>query len=106
MPSSVHIIHITDPTAPKPNPVNPLGAHTRLHLSRSLRSALADGAVTSIILTGGGGANAGRNFSAGADIREFSLPASEVTSATTIDDEDWPAGCSAAAAAAGRTDTP
>jgi len=86
MPSSVHIIHIADPTAPRPNPVNPLGARTRLRLSRSLRSALGDGAVQSVILTGG--ANGGRNFSAGADIREFSLPASEVTSSTTIEGED------------------
>ena len=87
MPSSVKTIYITDPTAAKPNPVNPLGAQTRLHLARSLRSALDDDTVTSILLTGGG---SGANFSAGADIREFSLPATEVTSATTVGEDVIP----------------
>lgn len=85
MPSSVKTIFITDPTAARPNPVNPLGAQTRLYLAKSIQSAIDDAKVTSIILTG-----TGTNFSAGADIREFSLPATEVTQSTTVGDEVIP----------------
>jgi len=86
---SVHTIYITDPTAAKPSPVNPLGASTRLHLARSIRSAIANPTISSVILTGGGitaGASGGTNFSAGADIKEFAQPSS-VTS-TTGEGED------------------
>lgn len=78
---SVNTIHITDPTAAKPSPVNPLGASTRLYLARSVRAAIANPNVSSIILTG-----AGANFSAGADIKEFSQPAS--VTPTTGEGED------------------
>ena len=63
------VILIADPDGP--NPVNPLGASTRTALAGSLRAALNDPSVTSIVLAG-----RGSNFSAGADIREFGRPSS------------------------------
>jgi 3-hydroxyacyl-CoA dehydrogenase len=50
-------------------PVNSLGLALRQSLAASLDRALADPAITAVVLTG-----AGRGFSAGADIREFGSP--------------------------------
>ncbi|KAL7541582.1 hypothetical protein ACHAXR_011042, partial [Thalassiosira sp. AJA248-18] len=71
IPSSVAIIAISNGTPPaKPNPVNALSAPVRSFLQSSLRNALQDPSIASIILIGrpdGKGV-----FSAGADIKEFS----------------------------------
>jgi len=50
-------------------PVNGLGHATRLGIVNGLDKALADAAVTAIVITG-----AGKAFSGGADIREFGSP--------------------------------
>jgi 3-hydroxyacyl-CoA dehydrogenase len=50
-------------------PVNGLGYETRVGITTGLDKALADAAVTAIIITG-----AGKAFSGGADIREFGSP--------------------------------
>ncbi len=47
-------------------PVNPLSSGVRFYLSQHLETALADDAVTAIVITG-----KGRAFIAGADIRDF-----------------------------------
>lgn len=47
------------------NPLNPLSKDVRCHLHDAIQSAISDPAITSIILHGG------KNFSAGADIKEF-----------------------------------
>jgi len=52
------------------NPLNPLGRQTRLFIHKSLIEAIQDPVVSSIILYGGS------NFSAGADIHEFSSKSS------------------------------
>jgi 3-hydroxyacyl-CoA dehydrogenase/enoyl-CoA hydratase/carnithine racemase len=75
VPANVAVIAISDGAPPgAPNPVNALSGPVRRHLLSSLRCALRDPSVSSVILIGrrdgrGGG---GGNFSAGADIREFS----------------------------------
>jgi 3-hydroxyacyl-CoA dehydrogenase len=51
-------------------PVNGLSHAVRVGLARALERAIADPAVGTIVLAGGG-----RHFSAGADIREFGTPA-------------------------------
>jgi len=50
-------------------PVNGLGFATRVGITDGLAKALADDAVTSIVITG-----AGKAFSGGADIKEFGTP--------------------------------
>ena len=50
-------------------PVNGLNFDTRVELAAGIDRALADSAVTAIVLTG-----AGKLFSGGADIREFNTP--------------------------------
>ena len=50
-------------------PVNGLGLSTRQAIVHGLNQALADEAVTSIVITG-----AGKAFSGGADIKEFGTP--------------------------------
>jgi 3-hydroxyacyl-CoA dehydrogenase len=50
-------------------PVNGLGHATRLGIVNGLDKAIADAAVTAIVITG-----AGKAFSGGADIREFGTP--------------------------------
>ncbi|MEI6482049.1 MAG: enoyl-CoA hydratase-related protein, partial [Betaproteobacteria bacterium] len=50
-------------------PVNGLGLSTRQAIVQGLSQALADEAVTSIVITG-----AGKAFSGGADIKEFGTP--------------------------------
>jgi enoyl-CoA hydratase/carnithine racemase len=62
---TIQIIKL-QPTNGKQNPLNPLGKETRIHIHNSLSKAIADPDITSIILFGGS------NFSAGADITEFS----------------------------------
>jgi 3-hydroxyacyl-CoA dehydrogenase len=52
-------------------PVNPLSSGVRFYLSKHLETALADGAVKAIVITG-----KGRAFIAGADIRDFGKTAS------------------------------
>jgi len=87
IPSNVALIAIADGGA---NPVNALSASVRRYLDASIRAALSDANVTSIVLIGrrdGIG-----NFSAGADIREFSG-----TTTTTAADEDVAATTVAAA---------
>ena len=75
VPANVAVSAISDGAPPgAPNPVNALSGPVRRHLLSSLRCALRDPSVSSVILIGrrdgrGGG---GGNFSAGADIREFS----------------------------------
>jgi len=56
----VAVITLTNP------PVNGLGFSTRVGITDGLAKALADDAVTSIVITG-----AGKAFSGGADIKEF-----------------------------------
>ena len=79
VPANVAVIAISDGAPPgAPNPVNALSGPVRRHLLSSLRCALRDPSVSSVILIGrrdgrGGG---GGNFSAGADIREFSSSSS------------------------------
>jgi 3-hydroxyacyl-CoA dehydrogenase len=51
-------------------PVNGLSHAVRIGLARALERATADPAVAAVVLAGGG-----RQFSAGADIREFGTPA-------------------------------
>lgn len=63
---TVKIINIQPETAGRANPLNPLGRETRKQLHAKLKEAIADPGVSSIILYGG------KNFSAGADISEFS----------------------------------
>eukprot|EP00566_Odontella_aurita_P028085 CAMPEP_0113598010 /NCGR_PEP_ID=MMETSP0015_2-20120614/41330_1 /TAXON_ID=2838 /ORGANISM="Odontella" /LENGTH=193 /DNA_ID=CAMNT_0000505941 /DNA_START=28 /DNA_END=606 /DNA_ORIENTATION=- /assembly_acc=CAM_ASM_000160 len=70
----VTIIHPT-----KPNPVNSLGSATRTHIRDQLLSAISDPSVSSMVLIGNGS-----NFSAGADIAEFSIPASAVESTDDV----------------------
>ncbi len=53
-------------------PVNSLGATTRIALRDGLVAVLADADVAAIVIAG-----AGRHFSAGADIREFSAPVAD-----------------------------
>ncbi len=62
---AVKIINI-QPPGKVVNPLNPLSKSTRVHISQSLAKSIADPTVSSIVLHGG------RNFSAGADISEFS----------------------------------
>jgi len=50
-------------------PVNGLGLSTRVAIVESMKKALADDAVKSIVITG-----AGKAFSGGADIKEFNSP--------------------------------
>ena len=50
-------------------PVNGLGLSTRQGIAHGMEQALADAAVTAIVITG-----AGKAFSGGADIREFGSP--------------------------------
>jgi len=50
-------------------PVNGLGHETRSAIFAGLKKALADSAVTAVVITG-----AGKAFSGGADIREFNTP--------------------------------
>jgi len=50
-------------------PVNGLGFDTRVDVAAGIERALADAAVTALVLTG-----AGKLFSGGADIREFNTP--------------------------------
>jgi 3-hydroxyacyl-CoA dehydrogenase len=50
-------------------PVNGLGYDTRTGIAAGVERAVADGAVTAIVVTGGG-----RAFSGGADIKEFGSP--------------------------------
>jgi len=50
-------------------PVNGLGLSTRQGIAHGMEQALADAAVTSIVISG-----AGKAFSGGADIREFGSP--------------------------------
>jgi 3-hydroxyacyl-CoA dehydrogenase len=50
-------------------PVNSLGLQARRGLAEALDRALADPAITAVVLTG-----AGKGFSGGADIREFGTP--------------------------------
>ena len=83
IPSNVALIAIADGGA---NPVNALSASVRRHLDASIRAASSDASVTSIVLIGrrdGSG-----NFSAGADIREFSGTATTAAAATNTADED------------------
>src|SRR5205807_8229927 len=60
---SVAVITLDNP------PVNGLGLDTRVETAAGIDRALADAAVTALVLTG-----AGKLFSAGADIREFNTP--------------------------------
>ena len=50
-------------------PVNGLGLSTRQGIAHGMEQALADAAVSAIVITGAGSA-----FSGGADIREFGSP--------------------------------
>ncbi len=50
-------------------PVNGLGYSTRVGITEGLAKALADTAVSAVVITG-----AGKAFSGGADIREFGSP--------------------------------
>jgi 3-hydroxyacyl-CoA dehydrogenase/enoyl-CoA hydratase/carnithine racemase len=61
---TIQIINLQAPLGK--NPFNPLGKETRIHIHNSLKQAIANQDITSIILFGG------TNFSAGADIAEFS----------------------------------
>ncbi|HUO95422.1 MAG TPA: 3-hydroxyacyl-CoA dehydrogenase NAD-binding domain-containing protein [Steroidobacteraceae bacterium] len=61
---SVAVIRFGEP------PVNSLGARTRAELTAAVDAAVADPAVTAIVIAGQNGL-----FSAGADIREFGTPA-------------------------------
>jgi len=61
---TIQIINVQPPLGK--NPLNPLGKETRIHIRNTLTQAIADPDTTSIILFGG------KNFSAGADITEFS----------------------------------
>ena len=63
---TVKVINIQPPSTSKINPLNPLSKNVRIHLHKCLEEAYADPKVTSIVLFGGA------NFSAGADITEFS----------------------------------
>ncbi len=58
--SNVAVITLDNP------PVNGLGYDTRVGIASGVERALADAAVTAIVLTG-----AGKAFSGGADIKEF-----------------------------------
>src|SRR5437868_7390529 len=60
---SVAVITLDNP------PVNGLALDTRVETAAGIDRALADAAVTALVLTG-----AGKLFSAGADIREFNTP--------------------------------
>jgi 3-hydroxyacyl-CoA dehydrogenase len=60
---SIAVITLDNP------PVNGLGFDTRVEAAAGIDRALADGAVTALVLTG-----AGKLFSGGADIREFNTP--------------------------------
>jgi 3-hydroxyacyl-CoA dehydrogenase len=60
---SVAVITLNNP------PVNGLGLETRTAAVEGMRKALADDAVTAIVITG-----AGKAFSGGADIKEFNSP--------------------------------
>jgi len=62
---TIQIIKLQPPNG-KQNPLNPLGKETRIHIHNLISQAIVDPDVTSIILFGGA------NFSAGADITEFS----------------------------------
>lgn len=57
---------LIQPPGKAANPFNPLGKETRKHIFTELEQAIADPNVSSIVLYGG------KNFSAGADISEFS----------------------------------
>jgi len=59
---TVEIISFGSPV----NPLNPLSASTRIRIADSIRKAIDNFKTTSIVLYGG------KNFSAGADINEFS----------------------------------
>src|SRR6056300_1037220 len=61
-------VHIIDFSKTSPNPLNPLGLNLRKYIWEELDSALKNEDVTSVVLTGGKSGN----FSAGADIKEFS----------------------------------
>ncbi|KAL3945767.1 MAG: hypothetical protein SGBAC_000156 [Bacillariaceae sp.] len=61
-------VHIVDFSRASTNPLNPLGLNLRKHISEELDKALKNEEVTSVVLTGGKSGN----FSAGADIKEFS----------------------------------
>ena len=50
-------------------PVNGLGYETRVQLAQGVERAVADAAITAIVITG-----AGKAFSGGADIKEFGSP--------------------------------
>jgi 3-hydroxyacyl-CoA dehydrogenase len=65
---TIQVISISPPPSQggRNNPLNPLSKQTRKHISQSLKQAFHDPTITSIILYGGS------NFSAGADISEFS----------------------------------
>eukprot|EP00554_Chaetoceros_debilis_P010224 CAMPEP_0194107756 /NCGR_PEP_ID=MMETSP0150-20130528/7560_1 /TAXON_ID=122233 /ORGANISM="Chaetoceros debilis, Strain MM31A-1" /LENGTH=760 /DNA_ID=CAMNT_0038796251 /DNA_START=65 /DNA_END=2347 /DNA_ORIENTATION=+ len=67
---TVQLISIQPPpikgSTVRSNPLNPLAKDVRCHLQDAIQSAISDPAITSIILHGG------KNFSAGADITEFS----------------------------------
>jgi 3-hydroxyacyl-CoA dehydrogenase len=60
---SIAVITLDNP------PVNGLGFDTRVETAAGIDRALADAAVTALVLTG-----AGKLFSGGADIREFNTP--------------------------------
>jgi len=75
---TTEIISIRSPSAS--NPLNPLSKDTRKHLKSCITKALSDRNVNSIILFGGS------NFSAGADISEFSAKNNPESSISSTED--------------------
>jgi 3-hydroxyacyl-CoA dehydrogenase len=78
---AIKIVSIQPSNGKKSNPLNPLGRETRSHIYAALKHAIADPTISSIILYGG------KNFSAGADISEFSPknnPQESIESSATV----------------------
>jgi 3-hydroxyacyl-CoA dehydrogenase/enoyl-CoA hydratase/carnithine racemase len=65
---STMTVHVIEFSAVSSNPLNPLGAKLRKHISSELDKALKNKSVTAVVITGGKSGN----FSAGADLTEFS----------------------------------